>query len=208
MSRFLGNVCKLCRREGMKLFLKGQRCFTNKCAVEKRDYPPGEHSARRSKVSEYGLRLREKQKLKRIYGLMETQFRFVFERAERAQGNTGENLLVLLERRLDNVLLAAGFALSRNQSRQMISHGHIQVNGRRVTIPSYLVRTGDVITPQDRERTKKVVRDAVEVNRSQTVPGWLEVDRDTHIAKVQNLPRREDVMHPIKEQLIVELLSK
>lgn len=208
MSRFLGNVCKLCRREGMKLFLKGQRCFTNKCAIEKRDYPPGEHSARRSKVSEYGLRLREKQKLKRIYGLMETQFRFVFERAERMPGNTGESLLVLLERRLDNVLLASGFALSRNQARQLISHGHIQVNGRRVTIPSYLVRTGDTITPQDRERTKKAVKDAVEVNRSQTVPGWLEVDRDSIVAKVNTLPRREDVLHPIKEQLIVELLSK
>jgi small subunit ribosomal protein S4 len=208
MSRILGNVCKLCRREGMKLFLKGQRCFTNKCAVEKRDYPPGEHSARRSKVSEYGLRLREKQKLKRIYGLMETQFRFVFSRAERIQGNTGENLLVLLERRLDNVMLAAGFALSRAQARQLISHGHIQVNGKRVTIPSYLVRSGDVITPQDREKTKKVVREAVEVNRSQQVPGWLEVDRDSCVTKVNMLPRREDVLHPIKEQLIVELLSK
>lgn len=208
MSRFLGNVCKLCRREGMKLFLKGQRCFTNKCAVEKRDYPPGEHSARRSKVSEYGLRLREKQKLKRIYGLMETQFRFVFSRAERIQGNTGENLLVLLERRLDNVLLAAGFALSRGQARQLISHGHIQVNGHRVTIPSYLVRSGDVINPQDREKTKKAIREAVEVNRSQQVPGWLEVDRDGYVAKINLLPRREDVLHPIKEQLIVELLSK
>ncbi|MFN0206406.1 MAG: 30S ribosomal protein S4 [Planctomycetota bacterium] len=208
MGRFLGNVCKLCRREGMKLFLKGQRCFTNKCAVEKRDYPPGEHSARRSKVSEYGLRLREKQKLKRIYGLMETQFRFVFSRAERIQGNTGENLLVLLERRLDNVLLAAGFALSRGQARQLISHGHIHVNGHRITIPSYLVRSGDVITPQDREKTKKAIKEAVDVNRSQQVPGWLEVDRDGYVAKINLLPRREDVLHPIKEQLIVELLSK
>jgi small subunit ribosomal protein S4 len=208
MSRFVGNVCKLCRREGMKLFLKGQRCFTNKCAVEKRDYPPGEHSARRSKVSEYGLRLREKQKLKRIYGLFERQFRFVFSRAERAQGNTGENLLVLLERRLDNTLLAAGFALSRNQARQLISHGHIQVNGHRVRVPSYLVKTGETVTLQDRERTRKAVKDAVEVNRSQQVPGWLEVDRDGFTIKINSVPRREDVLHPIKEQLIVELLSK
>jgi len=208
MGRFTGNVCKLCRREGMKLFLKGQRCFTNKCAVEKRDYPPGEHSARRSKVSEYGLQLREKQKLKRIYGLYERNFRLVFARAERQPGNTGEAMLVLLERRLDNVILAAGFALSRNQARQLIGHGHFQVNGKRVTVPSFMVRAGDAISPQDREKTKKVVRDAVEVNRSQTVPQWLEVDRDAIVAKVNSVPRREDVLHPIKEQLIVELLSK
>ncbi|MBL8692959.1 MAG: 30S ribosomal protein S4 [Planctomycetes bacterium] len=208
MGRFTGNVCKLCRREGMKLFLKGQRCFTNKCAVEKRDYPPGEHSARRSKVSEYGLQLREKQKLKRIYGLYERNFRLVFSRAERQPGNTGEAMLVLLERRLDNVILAAGFALSRNQARQLIGHGHFQVNGKRVTVPSFMVRAGDAISPQDREKTKKVVRDAVEVNRSQTVPQWLEVDRDSIVAKVNSVPRREDVLHPIKEQLIVELLSK
>ena len=192
----------------MKLFLKGQRCFTNKCAVDKRDYPPGEHSARRSKVSEYGLQLREKQKLKRIYGVFERQFRFTFGRAERQPGNTGEALLVLLERRLDNVILAAGFALSRNQARQLVSHGHFRVNGSRVSVASYLVKPGDAITPQDRERTKKVVRDSVEVNRSQSIPGWLEVDRDNLTVKVVTAPRREDVLHPIKEQLIVELLSK
>ncbi len=208
MGRFTGNVCKLCRREGMKLFLKGQRCFTNKCAIDKRDYPPGEHSARRSKVSEYGLQLREKQKLKRIYGLYERNFRLVFARAERQPGNTGEAMLVFLERRLDNVILAAGLALSRNQARQLIVHGHFQVNGRRVTVPSFLVRAGDAIVPQDRERTKKVVREAVEVNRSQSIPAWLQVDRETLVTRVVALPRREDVMHPIKEQLIVELLSK
>jgi small subunit ribosomal protein S4 len=208
MGRFTGNVCKLCRREGMKLFLKGQRCFTNKCAVDKRDYPPGEHSARRSKVSEYGLQLREKQKLKRIYGVRESQFRLTFGRAERQPGNTGEALLVLLERRLDNVILSAGFALSRNQARQLLTHGHFRVNGRRVNVASYLVRAGDVVTPHERERTKKAVREAVEVNRSQSVPPWLEVNRDTLAAKVLSGPRREDVLHPIKEQLIVELLSK
>jgi len=208
MGRFTGNVCKLCRREGMKLFLKGQRCFTNKCAVDKRDYPPGEHSARRSKVSEYGLQLREKQKLKRIYGVRERQFRLTFGRAERQPGNTGEALLVLLERRLDNVVLSAGFALSRNQARQLLTHGHFRVNGRRVDVSSYLVQAGDVITPHDRERTKKAVKEAVEVNRSQSVPPWLEVDRDGLVAKVVSVPRREDVLHPIKEQLIVELLSK
>lgn len=208
MARYIGNKCKLCRREGMKLFLKGQRCFTDKCAISRRDYPPGVHAQRRSKITDYGVHLREKQKLKRIYGVLERQFRLYFKEAERKKGNTGENLLALLERRLDNVVLATGFALSRNHARQMINHGHFRVNGRRVDIASFSLRPGDAITPRDNEKTKKMVTEAVEVNKSQTVPDWLEVQGDQLTAKVLALPRREHVPHPIQEQLIIELCSK
>ena len=208
MARYTGNKCKLCRREGMKLFLKGQRCFTDKCALSRRDYPPGVHAQRRTKVTEYGVRLREKQKLKRIYGVMERQFKIYFVEAVRQKGNTGENLLRLLERRLDNVVLATGFALSRNHARQLINHGHFRVNERRVDVPSFLVRPGDVITPSTRENARKIVAEAVEVNKSQPVPGWLEVSGDVLTAKVVGIPARTDVPHPIQEQLIVELCSK
>jgi small subunit ribosomal protein S4 len=208
MSRIVDPKCKLCRREGIKLFLKGQRCFTEKCAVSRRDYPPGVHAQKRSKVTEYGVRLREKQKLKRIYGVGERQFRLYFQEAERLRGNTGENLMVLLERRLDNVLLAAGFALSRNHARQLINHGHVRVNGRKVDVCSYSVRPGDLVAPATRENTKKIVSEAIEVNKSQPVPAWVEVSGDTLTAKVVAVPRREDVPHAIQEQLIIELLSK
>jgi len=208
MARYTGNKCKLCRREGMKLFLKGQRCFTDKCALARRDYPPGVHAQKRTKVTEYGVRLREKQKLKRIYGVMERQFKLYFREAERLKGNTGENLLMLLERRLDNVVLATGFALSRNHARQLINHGHFRVNERKVDIPSFQVRPGDLLQPSARENTRKIVAEAVEVNKSQPVPTWLEVSRDTMTAKVTGIPRREDVPHPIQEQLIIELCSK
>ena len=208
MARYTGNKCKLCRREGMKLFLKGQRCFTDKCALSRRDYPPGVHAQRRSKVTEYGVRLREKQKLKRIYGVLERQFKLYFEEAERLKGNSGENLLMLLERRLDNVVLASGFALSRNHARQMINHGHFEVNERRVDIASFQVRPGDVVTPRKKEITRKMVGEAVEVNKSQPIPGWLEVSGDVLTAKVVGIPSRSDVPHPIQEQLIVELCSK
>ncbi len=208
MSRIVDPKCKLCRREGIKLFLKGQRCFTEKCAVSRRDYPPGVHAQKRSKVTEYGVRLREKQKLKRIYGVGERQFRLYFQEAERLRGNTGENLMVLLERRLDNVLLAAGFALSRNHARQLINHGHVRVNGRKVDVCSYSVRPGDLVAPATRENTKKIVSEAIEVNKSQPVPAWVEVSGDTLTAKVVAVPRREDVPHVIQEQLIIELLSK
>ncbi|MEY2806042.1 MAG: 30S ribosomal protein S4 [Planctomycetia bacterium] len=208
MSRIVDPKCKLCRREGIKLFLKGQRCFTEKCAVSRRDYPPGVHAQKRSKVTEYGVRLREKQKLKRIYGVGERQFRLYFQEAERLRGNTGENLMVLLERRLDNVLLAAGFALSRNHARQLINHGHVRVNGKKVDVCSYSVRPGDVVAPATRENTKKIVSEAIEVNKSQPVPAWVEVSGDTLTAKVVAVPRREDVPHAIQEQLIIELLSK
>lgn len=208
MARYIDNKCKLCRREGMKLFLKGQRCFTDKCALSRRDYPPGMHAQRRNKVTDYGVRLREKQKLKRIYGVLERQFRLYFREAERLHGNTGENLLSLLERRLDNVVLASGFALSRNHARQMITHGHFRVNTRRVDVPSYLVRPGDKVTIRDHAKTKKLVCEAVEVNKSQSVPDWLSVQADAITTQVVAMPRREHVPHPIQEQLIIELCSK
>jgi small subunit ribosomal protein S4 len=208
MGRYTGNKCKLCRREGMKLFLKGQRCFTDKCALSRRDYPPGVHAQKRTKVTDYGVRVREKQKLKRIYGVMERQFRLYFAEAERLKGNTGEMLLALLERRLDNVVLQSGFALSRNHARLLVNHGHFTVNGRRVDVASFQLRPGDTIAPGTKENTRKIVTEAVEVNKSQPVPSWLEVNRDTLSSKVVALPRREDVPHPIQEQLIIELCSK
>ncbi|MFN0241299.1 MAG: 30S ribosomal protein S4 [Planctomycetota bacterium] len=208
MSRYTENKCKLCRREGMKLFLKGQRCFTEKCAVSRRDYPPGVHAQKRAKVTEYGVRLREKQKLKRIYGVAERQFKLYFREAERLKGNTGENLMMLLERRLDNVVLASGFALSRNHARQLINHGHFTVNNRKVDIASFQVRPGDTIAPASHDSMRKMVSDAVEVNKSQPVPAWLEVSRDTLSSRIVGIPRREDIPHPIQEQLIIELCSK
>ena len=208
MARYIDNKCKLCRREGMKLFLKGQRCFTDKCALSRRDYPPGVHAQRRSKVTDYGLHLREKQKLKRIYGLLERQFRLCFREAERLKGNTGENLLSLLERRLDNVVLSSGFALSRNHARQMINHGHFRVNGQRVDIPSFRVRPGDKVSLRDNDKTRKLVSEAVEVNKSQVVPDWLSVAGESIESEVVALPRRDHVPHPIQEQLIIELCSK
>ena len=208
MARHTEAVCRLCRREGMKLFLKGQRCFSDKCSLSRRDYPPGVHAQRRVKITDYGLRLREKQKLKRIYGVLERQFRLYFKEAERMKGNTGENLLSLLERRLDNVVLASGFALSRNQARQMINHGHFQVNGRRVDVASIRVRPGDVIGVRTAEKTKKLVDEALEMNKSQSVPDWLSVVSDAKETKVVTLPRRDHVPHPIQEQLIIELCSK
>jgi small subunit ribosomal protein S4 len=192
----------------MKLFLKGQRCFTDKCAVSRRDYPPGVHAQKRTKVTDYGVHLREKQKLKRIYGVLEHPFTKNFAEAERMKGNTGENLMSLLERRLDNVVLACGFALSRNHARQLINHGHFAVNGHWVDVASYRVRPGDQITPNSREKTRKMVADALEVNKSQPIPGWLEINRDTLTARVNAYPKREDVPHPIQEQLIIELCSK
>jgi small subunit ribosomal protein S4 len=208
MSRIVDPKCRLCRREGMKLFLKGQRCFTDKCAVSRRDYPPGVHAQKRAKVTEYGVRLREKQKLKRIYGVGERQFNLYFHEAERLPGNTGENLMTLLERRLDNVVVASGFALSRNHARQLINHGHFRVNGRKVDVCSYTVRPGDEITPGTKENTRKMVGESIEVNKSQSIPAWLEVKGDTLTARVVTHPRRSDVPHPIQEQLIIELCSK
>ena len=207
MARHLDSVCQICRREGLKLYLKGARCESPKCAIERRDTPPGMHN-RRGKLSEYGVRLREKQKLKRIYGVMERQFKLYFHEAERLKGNTGETLLSLLERRLDNVVLASGFALSRNHARQLVNHGHFTVNGKWVDVSSFQVRPGDIVAPRSTEATRKAVAEAIEVNKSQPVPNWLEVNRDALSTRVVSIPRREDVPHPIQEQLIIELCSK
>ena len=207
MARFTGNVCKLCRREGMKLFLKGQRCFSEKCGINRRDYPPGVHTRPR-KTTDYATQLREKQKAKRIYGVLERQFRKYFTTAVRQKGNTGENLLLLLERRLDNVVLNLGLSQSRFDARQMVAHGHVFVNGRRTSVPSYLVRAGDQIQVRGKEKVKKKAAEAVELNKGQGIPAWLEAIPSDLKGKVTQLPRREDIPHPINEQLIVELCSR
>ena len=203
-------VCRLCRREGTKLYLKGMRCFTEKCAIERRNFPPGQHGqSRRVKLTGYGQQLREKQKVKRTYGLLERQFRSYFEKAERAKGPTGENLIVMLERRLDNVVHRMGVASSRPQARQFVSHGHVQVNGRNVNVPSFLVSVGDVIVLRDKMKANAMVLQARDVSQSQAIAPWLEIDRENQRAKVVALPKREDVQTPsVNEQLIVELYSK
>ena len=208
MARYSGSVCRLCRRENLKLFLKGERCYTDKCAIERRNYPPGQHGQRRPKFSEYSLQLREKQKVKRMYGLLENQFRRTFELAERVKGITGEALLVLLERRLDNVTYRIGFASSRADARMLVRHGHIAVNGRRVTIPSYFVRAGDVVTVKDQSRKLDRVVAALEGAQRRGVPEWVELDRESVSGKIKYLPARGDITAPINEKLIVELYSK
>ena len=207
MARNDTNVCKLCRREGVKLFLKGQRCFSEKCAVNRRNYPPGQH-VRPKKGTDYGTQLREKQKCKRIYGVLERQFQHYFDIASRQKGNTGENLLILMERRLDNVLLSLGLACSRFDARQMVAHGHIKVNGRRLDIPSYLVRAGDEIAVAGQEKITKKAGDAIEMNKGRPLPTWLEATPNDHKGRVIQLPKREDVSVELNEQLIVELCSK
>jgi small subunit ribosomal protein S4 len=200
----------LCRREGQKLFLKGLRCFTEKCAIEKRNFVPGQHGqARRAKLAGYGLQLREKQKVKRTYGLLERQFRTYVEKAERAKGPTGENLIVMLERRLDNVVWRMGLAGSRAQARQLVLHGHIRVSGRKVNIPSFLVRVGEEIALKEKMHQNAMVLEARNLAQSQNVVPWLEIDRESFKARVVALPKRENVQTPpITEQLIVELYSK
>ena len=207
MARYRDAVCRLCRREGIKLFLKGSRCFTDKCAIERRNYVPGEHGLSRTKVSPYGLQLREKQKAKRIYGLLERQFRNTFARADRERGITGENLLKLLERRLDNAVYRLGFAASRKEARIMVSHGHVDVNGRRVNIPSFRVKVGDVVAVRAASPLQERVADNLSAGRGQ-VPPWLELDAAAKRGVVRGLPLREDVQIPVQEQLIVELYSK
>ena len=207
MARNDTNVCKLCRREGVKLFLKGQRCFSEKCAVNRRNYPPGQH-VRPRKGTDYGTQLREKQKCKRIYGVLERQFLHYFDIARRQKGNTGENLLILMERRLDNVLLSLGLAFSRFDARQMVAHGHVYVNGRRLDIPSYLVRAGDEIAVKGKEKITKKAGDAIEMNKGRPLPTWLEATPGEHKGRVIQLPKREDVSVELNEQLLVELCSK
>jgi small subunit ribosomal protein S4 len=208
VARYTESVCRLCRREGMKLFLKGDRCFKDKCAIERRNYPPGQHGRRRSKLLGYGIQLREKQKVKRIYGLLENQFRLTFAKAERRKGITGSNLLEELERRLDNVVFSLGFAASRAQARQLVRHGHVTVNGRKVSIPSYRVQKAQVISIKEKSRANEQIKSSVETARARGVPKWLDLSPETFTGTVVELPKREDIKLPIQEQLIVELYSK
>ena len=208
MARIRGTVCRLCRREGMKLFLKGNRCFTEKCAVEKRNFPPGQHGKRRVKLQGYGVQLREKQKVKRVYGVLENQFRLTFQEASRRKGVTGEMLLQSLERRLDNVVYRLGFAASRAQARQIVAHGHVTVDGKKVDIPSYEVKAGQVIGLKDKMSKNVQVQAAVQLARGRGVAPWLATDAEALKGTVSNLPRRDEITLPIQEQLIVELYSK
>ena len=208
MARYTGAVCRLCRREGLKLFLKGERCYTDKCAIERRNYPPGEHGQARPKFSEYSIQLREKQKLRRMYGILEGQFRRYFEMADRAKGVTGETLLQLLERRLDNIVYRVGFATSRSEARQLVRHGHFEVNARKVDIPSYLVRAGDVVAVREGSRKVARIQESIELAQRRGVPDWLEVVPETFTGKVKTLPQRSDLTMPINEKLVVELYSK
>ncbi len=208
MARYADADCKLCRREGIKLFLKGTKCETPKCPIEKRPFPPGEHGRARTKETEYLMQLREKQKARRIYGVLEKQFRNYYAEAARMKGITGENLLRLLESRLDNVLYRAGFALSRDQARQLVRHGHIEVNGKRLSIPSARVRIGDSVQVAERSRRLQPVLHAIAVNENRATPSWLEVERDSVRATLRSLPSRTDIDIPVQESMIVELYSK
>lgn len=208
MARHTGPVCRLCRREGMKLFLKGDRCFKEKCAFERRGYAPGQHGRRRGKIQGYGIQLREKQKVKRMYGVLEQQFRNYFFRASRKKGITGANLLQFLECRLDNVVYRLGFASSRSMARQLVVHGHFQRNGEKVDIPSALVEAGDVIALRESSRKNEAIKACLDTAKGRGVPGWLELDADSFRGTVRQLPTREEITMPIQEQLIVELYSK
>jgi small subunit ribosomal protein S4 len=207
VARYRAAVCRKCRREGIKLFLKGARCFTEKCAIERRNYPPGQHGLSRTKLTPYGVQLREKQRAKHIYGVLESQFRRYFERAEREKGVTGENLLKLLERRLDNVVFRLGMAASRREGRQMVAHGHVDVNGRKVSVPSYIVKVGDVVQLRRSSQMQERAADNMSAGRG-AVPTWLELDAGARKGMVRGLPLREDIQIPVQEQLIVELFSK
>lgn len=208
MARYTGSTCRLCRREGAKLYLKGDRCYSPRCAIERRNYAPGIHGQNRKKLSEYGIQLREKQKARRIYGVLETQFRNYFARAERMKGITGENLLQLLERRLDNVVYRLGLASSRVEARQLVRHGHFRVNGRKVNIPSFLVRPGDVVEIAEKSKESPKLAELMAKAAEQTPPPWLEYDRERAVGKVLALPTREQIDVPVQEHLIVELYSK
>ena len=208
MARYTGAVCRLCRREGLKLFLKGERCYTDKCAIERRNYPPGEHGQARPKFSEYSVQLREKQKLRRMYGVLEGQFRRYFAMADRAKGVTGETLLQLLETRMDNVVYRLGFSTSRSEARQLVRHGHFLVNGRKLDVPSALLRAGDVVTVREKSREIARIKEALELAQRRGVPDWLEITPEAFTGKVKALPTRTDLTMPINEKLVVELYSK
>lgn len=208
MARYTGPVCRLCRREGAKLYLKGDRCYSEKCAIDRRNYAPGQHGQRRSKNSEYGLQLREKQKVRRAYGVLEGQFRGYFGKADRQQGVTGENLLRILERRLDNVVYRLGFANSRTQARQFVRHNHFTLNGHKANIPSMQVNVGDVIQLKEKSKNSAIIKEIIENLGQKTPPAWLELDKDNLSGRVIALPTREDIDLPIQEHLIVELYSR
>ncbi len=208
MSRYRGSVCRLCRRENMKLFLKGDRCFSDKCSYDRRGYPPGEHGQKRGKRSDYGTQLREKQKVRRIYGVSEQQFRIFFKEADRQRGITGSNLLNLLERRLDNVVFRMGFVNSRNQGRHFVRHNHFTVNGKKANSPSLLIKKGDVVELKEKSRNIQAISDSLEAVVRRGMPQWIELDKDNFKGAVTGLPAREDITLPIQEQLIVELYSK
>jgi small subunit ribosomal protein S4 len=208
MARYRGSVCRLCRREGTKLFLKGDRCFSEKCAIERRAYPPGVHGQGRVRFSDYGVQLREKQKVKRMYGLLEKQFRQTFHRAAAMKGRSGENLLILLERRLDNVVFRMGYATSRAEARQLVKHGHFQINGSTVKTPSLLTKPGMTISLRDRSKKVERVIGALDALEGRSVPQWLEIDKDEKVGTIKQLPVREDITLPIDEQLIVEMYSR
>jgi small subunit ribosomal protein S4 len=208
MARYTGPVCRLCRREGAKLYLKGDRCYTDKCAIDRRNYAPGQHGQGRSKVSEYGIQLREKQKVRRVYGILEGQFRGYFEKADRQQGVSGENLLRILERRLDNVVYRLGFAGSRAQARQFVRHNHFTLNGKKANIPSIQVKVGDVIQLKEKSKNSAVIKEIIENLGQKTPPAWLELDKENLSGRVVALPTREDIDLPVQEQLIVEFYSR
>ena len=208
MARYTGPVCRLCRREGAKLYLKGDRCYSDSCSFTKRSYAPGQHGQARKKVSEYGLQLREKQRARRVYGVLEGQFRTYFDKADRQKGITGENLLVLLERRLDNVVYRLGFAASRTQARQLVRHRHFTVNGKRVDIPSYQIKPGDVIQVKETSKQSPLIKEIAEVVTTKTTPAWLEVQAEEMIGKIVRYPNRDEIDTPIQEHLIVELYSR
>ena len=209
MATYRGPVCRLCRREGLKLYLKGERCFKESCAIEKRNFPPGQHGqGRRSKIIGYGLQLREKQKVRRIYGVLERQFQNYFEKASRQRGVTGENLLTMLERRLDNAVYRLGFASSRAQSRQLVGHGHILVNSSKVNIPSFQIKPGDVVSVKEKSQKVSNITAAVEMVGGRGVPDWLELDSSNYSGKVLALPKRDNVNLPVQERMIVEFYSK
>jgi len=208
MARYCESVCRICRRENQKLFLKGDRCYTDKCGFERRGYPPGQHGQGRIKFSEYGLQLREKQKIKKTYGLLEKQFRSLFEKAENMKGITGSNLLSMLERRLDNVVYRSGFANSRNEARQLVRHGHFSINGRRVNIPSYLVEKNDQVEVREKSRNLTVIQGALEAVKRREIPQWIELSAGDMKSRVRDLPARDDITAPMEERLVVELYSK
>jgi len=209
LARYRGSVCRICRRENMKLFLKGDRCYSDKCAFDRRSYAPGQHGQRRrGKVSDYGIQLREKQKVKRLYGLSEKQFRLFFSRADRQKGITGTNLLVLLERRLDNVVYRLGFVNSRSQGRQFVRHNHFLVNGKKVNIPSYMIQADDVVEVRDKSKKIQSITDSLDAVVRRGIPQWLELEKENFRGMIKGFPVREDITMPIQEQLIVELYSK